>query len=289
MTDARFGILCTVPGLVVLLILVGYPIGYNFVLSFMHYERLQFGGFAGLEHYKWFFNSPDFLQSWKISALYSLGSAGLALLVGTIIAHALLGVKRGQGVFRTLVIMSWAVPPVLAGLIWKWIFNKDMGLANYVFSVLSLSDTNIAFLVNENLAVLSGIIATAYVYIPFMTVFINAGLQTIPEELYEVASIDGADEFHKARYIMVPLNIKQMLFAFIVVWMFTFRTPDVFFALTGGGPGKATYHAGLFLVDLIYQYIDFGRAATVAVMLFITVGVVVTPVAFYIFGRSDER
>ena len=287
LSDSGFGILCTVPGLAVLLALVAYPIGYNLVLSFMSYKRLVFGGFVGFQNYGWFFRSKDFYLSWRISALYSLGSAGLAFLVGMILAQALTAVRRGRAFFRTLVVLSWAIPPVLSGLIWKWILNKDMGLMNYVLSVFSLIDSNVAFLVNTNLALLSGIVATAYVYVPFMTVFINAGLETIPPEFYEVAEMEGADEFHKFTFITVPLNIKQMLFSFLVVWMFTFRTPDVFFALTGGGPGKATYHAGLFLVNLIYRYIDFGKAAVVSIMLTVSVGLVVTPLAFYIFRRAD--
>jgi multiple sugar transport system permease protein len=287
LTDSGFGILCTVPGLIVLLALVAYPIGYNIILSFMSYKQLVFAGFVGFRNYAWFFSSKNFHLSWRISALYSTGSAGLAFLAGMILAHCLSAVRRGRAVFRTLVILSWAIPPVLSGLIWKWIMNKDMGLTNYVLSFFSIIKSNIPFLADTKLAILSAMVATAYVYIPFMTVFINAGLETIPPELYEVASIDGADEFHKFFYISVPLNKKQMLFSFIVVWMFTFRTPDVIFALTRGGPGKATYHAGLFLVDLIYSYIDFGRAAVVSVMLFLSVGLVVTPLAFYIFRRSE--
>lgn len=289
MTDSKFGILCTVPGLVVLVALVAYPIGYNFVLSFIEYKRLTIGGFIGLEHFSWFFSQrSDFTLAWKISGIYSVGSAGLAFLIGLLLAHMLNRVTKGRAVFRTLVILSWAIPPVLSGLIWKWIFNKDMGLANYILKSLSVISENIPFLVEQDLALMAGIIATAYVYIPFMTVFINAGLQTIPTEFYECASIDGADEFHKFRYITIPLNKKQMLFSFVVIWMFTFRTPDVFFALTGGGPGKATYHSGLFLMDMIYQYVDFGRGAVISVMLFFTVALVVTPLAFYIFGSKEK-
>lgn len=288
-SDRVFGILCTVPGLIALVALVGYPILYSIVVSFLRYNNIQPNKFIGLNNYQWFFSSSDFLISWKVSAIYSLGSAGLAFLVGMILAHALKRITFGKGFFRTLIILPWAMPLILSGLVWKWMFNQDIGIVNFFLSLFHLTDTNIPWLIDSNLALLSGIIATAYVYIPFTTVLINAGLQNISPELYEAAEIDGADEIQKFWHITVHLNKPQMIFAFIIVWMFTFRTPDVFFSLTKGGPGKATYHAGLYLMDSIYRYLNFGHGAVIGIILAFSVAIVVGPIVLYLVRKSTSR
>lgn len=281
MSDKLFGVLCTIPGLIALLCLVGYPIGYNIIVSMHRYVFTGPNKFIGLNNYTSIVRSSDFFIGWTVSGLYSIGSAGLALLVGLVLAHALKRIKVGKTLFRTLVILPWAVPAVLSGIMWKWIFGQNLGVINYILSTLGLIEENVPFLTTGPLALTVAIVATAYIYIPFVTILIHAGLQSISQELYEVSSIDGADEFQKFWYITLPLNKFQMIFSFIIVWMFSFRTPDVIFSLTGGGPGKATYHGGLFLMDQIYRFIKYGKGAAIGVLLTLSVIIVVTPVLLY--------
>jgi len=181
------------------------------------------------------------------------------------------------------------VPLVLSGLMWKWILDANIGLVNYLLASLGLIRQNIPFLSQPTLALLSGILATAYVHVPFVTVLLHAGLKNIPTELYEVAEIDGADSIHKLLYLTLPLNRPQIVFSVVVIWMFTFRTPDVFFSLTGGGPGKATYHAGLYLMDLIYRFLDFGKGAAVGVLMFLTIIVVLVPSIYFSLLKREKR
>ena len=289
-SNRTFGIICTVPGLVALLAFILYPIGYNVVVSFLRYNNILPTVFVGVDNYLWLFTAEDFFISWRVSAIYSIGSASLAFFVGLILAHSLNRInKTWKPFFRTLVILPWAVPLILSGLMWKWIFNKDIGLLNYILSSLHLIESNIPFLSDPNLAMLSGIIATAYVHIPFVTILIHAGLQSISPELYEVAQIDGADEFQKFWHITIPLNKTPMLFSFLIIWMFTFRTPDVFFSLTHGGPGKATYHSGLFLMNTIYRHLEFGHGAAISMSLFLTVVVVIIPGIYFGVIRGKEK
>lgn len=215
-----------------------------------------------------------------------MATTGLTLALGLIIAHSLHRIKKGETVFRTLVILPWAAPLVISGLMWKWMLSKELGIINYLLLLLGLSHKNIGFLLNPTLAMVSGILTTTWCYIPFMTVLLFAGLESIPLELYEVAEIDGADLLQKFWYISLSLNKHQILIASLIVWMFTFRTPDVFVSLTGGGPAKFTYHAGLFLRDLIYQYLNFGRGGTISILLFLTIMVPVLPILFYAIRES---
>lgn len=287
-SDRTFGILCTIPGLVALLALVVYPIGYNFVLSFMRYNNILPKKFIGFHNYLWFFSFKDFLISWTVSGIYSLGCASVTFLFGLITAHALNQIDKLKPFFRTLIILPWAIPFVVSGIIWRWIFNQNVGVLNFILSSLNIIDTNIPFLINSNFAMISAIIATAYIHIPFVTILIYAGLQTIPQELYEAAQVDGADGFQQFWYITAPLNRAQMILAVLIIWMFTFRAPDVIFSLTKGGPGDATYHAGLFLMDTIYSYMEFGHGAAISIMLFLTVLIIVPPVLYFGIIRSSD-
>jgi len=288
LSNRTFGILCTIPGLVALVALIIYPVIYNIAVSLQRYNNILPTRWTGLGNFAWLIRSSDFRIAWQVSFVYSVGSAALAFLIGLILAQNLNKIQIAKGFFRTLIILPWAVPLILSGLMWKWIFDKDIGLLNYVLQSLGLVHANVPFLSSPDLALLSGIIATAYVHIPFVTILIHAGLQNIPLELYEAAEIDGADVFQRFTYITAPLNRTQMVFAFIIIWIFTFRTPDVFFSLTSGGPGKATYHAGLFLMDTIYRYLDFGHGAAIGVMMFLTIVAVVIPVVYFgIFRRAS--
>jgi multiple sugar transport system permease protein len=288
-SNSTFGMLCTVPGLVVLVALVLYPVAYNVVISLMRYNNILPTKFIGLRNYLGQFTSADFLVSWKVSFIYSVGCSALTLLVGLLLAHALNRIRRLGAFFRTLVILPWSVPLVLAGLMWKWILDANIGLVNYLLASLGLIRHNIVFLSDPTMALVSGIIATAYVHIPFVTVLLHAGLKNIPPELYEVSEIDGADSMHKLWYLTLPLNKPQIVFSVVVIWMFTFRTPDVFFSLTGGGPGKATYHAGLYLMQLIYRFLDFGKGATVGVLMFLTIIVVILPTIYLTLMKKERR
>jgi len=287
-SDSIYGVITTLPGLIALVALIIYPVFYNIFVSFQKYEFGSMDKFIGLQNYVSVVTGSDFLIGWRVSGIYSLGTAGLALFVGLILAHALKRINVARGFFRTLIIIPWAVPAILSGIMWKWIFGKSLGVVNYVLSSLGLIESNVGFLSQGALALTVAIIATAYIHIPFITILVHAGLQTIPEDLYESASIDGADEFQKFWYITLPLNKFQMIFAFIIVWMFSFRTPDVVFSLTGGGPGKATYHAGLYLKDEIYHFLDYGQGAAIGVLLALSVIIIVTPVVLYTIrgGRS---
>lgn len=263
--------LCSLPGFIVLLGIIVYPLAYNFVTSFMRYDNLSPVVFNGFKNYLAIFKSGDFYQSWKVSSIYSLGTTAAAVTTGIVLATSLSRVRRFQSLFRTMVILPWAAPLVVSGLIWKWILSTDLGVANYLLGLLGIG--KVKFLVTPTLAVLSGIAGTTWAYIPFTTILILASFETIPDPLYEAADIDGATSVQKFWHIRLALAARQILVTALIVFMFTFRTPDMFVSLTGGGPGKATYHAGIYLKNTIYQYLNFGHGAAIGVLLFVTIAV----------------
>jgi len=280
-SNARFGFLCSVPGLIALSSFILYPLMYCIYTSFLRYDIIHPVVFRGFKNYGWIFSSSDFYLSWKVSTIYSLGSTGMTLGLGLILAHSLHRITKGRTILRTLSILSWAAPLVISGLMWRWMLSKDVGVINYLLRYLGLTHENIGFLSQPPLGIISGILASSWCYTPFMTIILLAGLEGIPESLYEAASIDGADQLQKFWHISLPLNRHQVLIGSLIILMFTFRTPDIFFALTQGGPAKFTYHAGLFLFDLIYKYHVFGRAGALSILLFLSILAFTLPVLYY--------
>lgn len=277
LSDSKFGFLCSVPGLVGLVLFILYPAIYNFYVCFLRYDNIRPVTFTGLSNFKWLFSSHEFLISLRVSAIYSFGTTALALLIGFLLAYCLHRINKFEAIFRTLVILPWAVPLVISGLMWKWILNQDMGILNYLLQVFQLIDNNISFLSSTNLAMLAGILASAWVYIPLATIYLLAGLEAIPRELFQSANVDGADELQKLWYLSLPLIKSQVGLVGIIIAMFTFRTPTVFFTLTRGGPAKATYHIGLFLKDTIFMFLDWGHGAALGVFMTLIIVVFVAP------------
>lgn len=288
-SNAKFGFLCSMPGVVGLLALLLYPITYSIYVSFLKYDNIRPVMFSGFENYRWILSSADFYHSLRVSTIYGLGSTGLALGLGLVLAHSLHRITKGGGVFRTLSILPWAAPLVISGFMWKWMFSTDMGIINHLLRRLGIVNENIEFLCRPYLSLISGMLATSWSYAPFMTVLLLAGLESIPGDVYEAAGIDGADQLQKFWHISLPLNKHQVLIASLIIFMFTFRTPDIFFSLTGGGPAKFTYHVGLFLLSLMYRYLRFGRAGALSILLFMIILGFVFPVLYYgIMKRSKS-
>lgn len=224
MRKQKFGMICSLPGLIVILLIIFFPIAYNVCISFTRYNLITPIVFNGFDNYTYFFTSFDFYNSWLISFFYSSGTTILALFVGILLAHCLSGIKKYSALFRSIAILPWAAPVVISGLMWKWLLSKDLGVINYFLVSFGLTQKNIGFLTQSDTALYSGIVAAAWAYIPFVTIMLLAGLETISPELYEAAEIDGADNLQKFWHISIPLNKGQIMIASLTVWMFTFRT-----------------------------------------------------------------
>jgi len=287
LSRTTFGILCTIPGLATLLAFIFYPTVYNVWVSLLKYDNRSPIVFSGIRNYLWLFRSPDFARSWTVSTVSSLGTTGWSFLIGLLLAHCLRAIGKGRNVYLTLVMLPWIVPPVIAGLMWKWMFNQDIGVFNYLLKMIGLIDRNIPFLALPGWAMTSAILTGSFFYAPFITVILLAGLESIPEEVYEAAQADGANNLQCFYHMSLPLNRHQMIVAFVIVLMFSFRTPDIFFSLTRGGPAKHTYHAGLFLQETIYRYLNFGHAGAIGVVLFASTMAFAFPILYHgIMKRS---
>ena len=274
LSDRMYGFLLNLPGLIIVVLWVLFPAFLLFQTSFLRYDNRSPVVFDGLQNYVQLFEDRLFPMSLRRISIFSAGTTALTFAGGLLLALALSRITKGSDLFRALMIVPWAVPAVVSGIIWKWIFNPDFGVVSDLLMKIGLIETPLSIYGNPNLAMMGVIIADSWTRIPFMGIILLAALISIPQELHEAAKVDGADALARFRYISLPLIKQPALVGLLITIMFSFRTIDIIIPLTAGGPGKATYVFGYYIWDQIIKTLNFGRAAAGGVVLFgITSGI----------------
>jgi multiple sugar transport system permease protein len=274
LSDRMYGFLLNLPGLIIVVFWVIFPAFLLFQTSCLRYDNRSPVVFDGLQNYVQLFEDRLFPMSLRRISIFSAGTTALTFAGGLLLALALSRITKGSDLFRALMIVPWAVPAVVSGIIWKWIFNPDFGVVSDLLMKIGLIETPLSIYGNPNLAMMGVIIADSWTRIPFMGIILLAALISIPQELHEAAKVDGADALARFRYISLPLIKQPALVGLLITIMFSFRTIDIIIPLTAGGPGKATYVFGYYIWDQIVKTLNFGRAAAGGVVLFgITSGI----------------
>jgi multiple sugar transport system permease protein len=217
-----------------------------------------------------------------ITFIFVFASVVVQLLLGLLIALALnRGVKRnlpGVSVVRVIILSSWIVPGVAAGIVWQLIFSEaSYGFINSMLRSVGLQP--VAWLSNPNLAIWSAIIANIWRGTAFSMILLYAGLVVIPRSLYEAAEVDGASAWRQLWYVTLPQLRPIMLINVILISIFTLNTFDLILALTGGGPGRATEVLSLYAYNLVFRNFDLSNGSVIAVLL---LGISIVFTAFYI-------
>jgi len=267
--DSLFGFLIVLPSVLLLFLLVLFPVGYVLVLSTQDWTATT-PAFTGLSNYvKLLTDDPLFWEFFMHSIEYVVLAIGSATIVGLLVALSLNAINKFQGTLRTFALWCWAVPPVIASLMWKWMLNDTSGVMNELLLRAGLISQPIAWL---SLPVWTMVVLSqvhAWTAIPFITVILLAGLQTVPVELHEVAAIDGANALQRFRRITYPLLKPSMLTAVMLSVIFAFRHIDIVFTLTKGGPGEATELLVTYLYSNAFDYLRLGYAAALSVIMVI--------------------
>jgi multiple sugar transport system permease protein len=199
-----------------------------------------------------------------------VGSTGFTLITSIILALCLNRMIRGSSFFRSLVVMPWAVPLILSGFLWSWMFHPSFGPISDLLMKFGIRDEALNIYKSPLSSMMGVIIADAWRRIPFLTIVSLAAFQGILQELYDASEVDGADSINTFFYITLPLARRPILVGTLIMFMFSFRTIDVIYSMTpGGGVGKCTYVLGAYLFDHIYEILDFGKAAAISVVLII--------------------
>jgi multiple sugar transport system permease protein len=269
------------PTVICLGIVVVYPFCWAFGLSFFDYFILRGNPqFVGISNFiKLFTDDFSFWTTLKNTIIWVCGIVIAEYIVGFVAASLLNQDLPGRLFFRTLIFIPWVVPPVVASLTWKVIYDPFTGLFNWILRNLGIIETSIAFLSSPSLALLSCMLVRFWRGIPFATVMLLAGLQAINPELYESADVDGATWFQKLIFITLPQMKAISMVVILLRCIWTFNAFDEVYVLTGGGPANATTIASLFTYQTAFSYYKIGYASSIGVVMFL---ILLFPVMIYI-------
>jgi multiple sugar transport system permease protein len=257
------------PAILLLLGLVLYPIVYSFWLSLHAYNLRQPNRvrFIGIDNYVTVLSSDQFWAATGNTAIFCAGSISLTVILGTLLALLLNESFPGRGILRAVMLLPWAVPPVVNGLIWQWLLDGQHGLINALLLGSGLVDSPQAWLSQTQSAMPALILAQAWNHVPFVAVVMLAALQTIPDELYDSAQIDGAGLIQRFIYVTLPWLSHALLLVLVTQTMVALRTFDIIYVLTGGGPGSATTVIAWLTYVTTFNLTDFGRGNAYAYII----------------------
>lgn len=237
-------------------------------MSFQHIRLnrpADFQAFVGLANYVEMLTDADFYSAVFRSLVYTVGVVGLSYCGGLLMAVLLNRRFPGRGFFRSLFMLPWVVPLVASVLVWGVMLDPHFGLVNKLLSWVPGLPSGTAWLLNPTTAFPALIVVDAWNQFPLAALFLLAGLQAIPEELYEAASVDGANAWQQLWAVTVPSLKSVSLVTLLLMTIWAFRRFDVIFLLTGGGPGKATETLIIQTYNEAFVSYKFSYAATLGV------------------------
>jgi len=269
----NFYLTLLVPVILVLLFFIAAPIGHSFFLSF---HRIIIGlpqlktPFVGLENYQELLNDPVARHSFWITVVFVGTTTFFELLIGILLALLIHHRFPGRGALRACVLIPWAIPTVVSAQMWRFLFNDAYGVVNYAVFGTEITKY-IPWLALPSTALLSIILADIWKTSSFAALLILAGLQVIPEELYQAARVDGAVAWRRFWHITWPLIRPALLVALLFRTIDAFRVFDLAFVMTQGGPADATNVLQLYGYKKMFVEGWMGYGSAISVCIFIIV------------------
>ena len=268
--ERLFPYLLAVPALVVICALTIFPVLYNFYLSaYQKHAFLPAKTFVGLSNYINLMNDKEFWTSFLNGVVYSAATIVLQIVLGLLAALLLNKQFRGRDLLRGVVFFPYLMPTVVVVILWKWLLNASYGLVNYVLLSLHLIHQPIVWLSND-MIMTTLIFVSVWQFFPFVVVTLLARLQSIPEDLYRAASVDGAPPVSQFFHITLP-QLRGVLITVVLlrsIWMFT-KFDTVWLLAGKEAVGKYIETLPVYTFRMTFTYLQAGMGATLAVVLFL--------------------
>jgi len=275
------------PSLLLLGGLVAYPILYNFWLSlFAKHAFLPAQTFVGLGNYRYFATDEEFWRSVRYGTIYAGSTIVFQLGLGVAAALLLNETFRGRGLLRGVVLFPYTIPTIVAVILWKWLLNDSYGLVDYVLVATGATRIPPAWL-GKDYIMWSLIVTSVWQFFPFVVVTYLARLQTIPPELYEAATVDGAGAWRRFLHVTLP-QTGAVLFVIVLlrgIWMFT-KFDTVWLMAGEGGVSQYVRTLPVYAYERTFTYLQAGMGAALAVLMF---GLLAGATAVYFGLFRDEE
>lgn len=276
--------LLVAPALIIVVAVVFVPLIQAILMSFQSYDLRRPHDIAlnGLANYAEMLQDPLFWNALWRTLVWVIAGVGFQFLFGFILALLLNQKFKGRGVIRAISLIPWCTPGVLIGLMWRWIYDGNYGVLNDILTKLHLIDQSIPFLGQKDTAFIAVIVTIIWQGIPFFALMIMAGLQSVPQEMYEAADIDGATWFQKLFRLTIP-SIKNSLFVTLllrIIWVA--NSVDVIYNMTSGGPAYSTQTLSVYIFQQ-GNSLNMGYASAMSIVLAILLAFVAVPYLIHTF------
>jgi len=289
MQDRYLKFILIMPCLVILVAVTIYPTIFTLLLSFREWSLIkspQPGAFVGIHNYARAFGDPRFLNSIKVTGIFTLASVLSSLALGLGIALLLSKETKFKRVLRTVLILPFAISPVLVGVSWRFMFNPKFGLFDYLFDVIAPPLRDVVWLGNPVLAMAALVIADIWQWTPFIALILLGGLTSIPIEAIDAAKVDGASDSQILVHVILPLLKPVIVVALLLKTMFSLKMFDQVFMLTEGGPGETTETLTFYVFRTGFTFFDMGYASALSYLLVIALIFIATVYTRFLFREA---
>jgi multiple sugar transport system permease protein len=281
-----FSWLMMAPPILFLLALVGYPFCYGILLSLEHRPVAQSGHFVGLANFIADFHDPVFWRIAMNTFIYTGAATVLKMVGGLGLALAMNQDFRCKNLVRALLLLPFIVPTVLSTVAWMWMLDPAFSVVNRLLIALGVPRPGPSWLGNPVLAMISIIVINTWRGLPFYGITLLAGLQTVPTELYEAATIDGAGGWHRFRYVTLPLLQPIIMIVTLFSVIFTFADFQLVYVLTHGGPQNATHLFATYAFDIAMGGGQLGLGASVALTMLPALALLIVAITIYLRKKT---
>ncbi|WP_091187628.1 carbohydrate ABC transporter permease [Paenibacillus catalpae] len=257
-------------------------------MAFQDYKLFDLSNvrFVGFKNFEDVLKDPKFIGALVNSLYWVFFSLFFQFLLGLALALLLNKAFRGRGVLQGLLFYPWALSGFLIGLIWKWMFNSQIGVVNDLLMKAGIIDERIGFLSDPNWSMFSVIVANVWYGIAFFAIMLLAALQSVPSDLYEAAEMDGANKFTRFSNVTLPYIMPTVITTTLLRVIWIFNDPTIIYGLTNGGPAGSTHILSSFMLDKIINGGDYGSASAVGVIMIV---ILLLYTIFYLSATKSEK
>ncbi|MBR9763150.1 MAG: sugar ABC transporter permease [Rhodobacteraceae bacterium] len=274
---SKFGYLLLAPAVLLMALIIIYPILLSVDISLQDVRIARVGADREpwtTENYSWLFNSGEFWNAVWVTAKMVLTVGGISLIIGLATALLVNQRFRGRSLARLFVALPWAVPEVVATVIWAWMLDSSFGVINWLLLRAHLISEPIQFASNATAAFFAVCLVMIWKGYPLMSIMLLAGLQSIPEEQYQAARVDGANVWKRFIYVTLPNLAPVIGVTAVMTTLWVFRDFAIIYVLTQGGPIGGTTTLSILTFEQSFSFFKMGQGAAVGVVTMIICAVI---------------
>lgn len=290
MKKNRWYLLMIIPALAFIGYFIYFPLAKGGVMAFQNYNiyNLINADFVGLDNFKAIIFNKN-IRFGKIlfnTLKWTVLSLFFQFVLGFLLALLLRKPFRGRSVYCGFVFYPWALCGFAIGLIWTWLFNGQFGVINDLLMKAGIISANIGWLSNPKIAMYSVVIANVWYGVPYFGIMLLAALQSVPNELYEAATLDGCTEVQQLFHVTIPYIKPTIVSTVLLRSMWIVNFPDLIYAMTNGGPINSTHILGSLMVSKVYKEFDYGQGAAYGMIIMVIL--LVYAIIYLRLNRSAE-